>query len=80
MKSPKKMVMQAFDGRRRLRGWRNTHFGGMKAVQAHPLAICRFRPDEGGTVSSTLNVKLAPVSGYMLLMVVWWSFLVGSLK
>lgn len=58
-------VAQAFDGRRRLRGWRNTHFGGMSAVQAHPLSICKFRPDEGGTISTQLSVKLAPVSGYM---------------
>ncbi len=59
-----KAVQSAFNGRRRLRSWRNTHFGGMKAVQAHPLAICRFRPDEGGTVSTSLSIKLAPVSGY----------------
>lgn len=58
-------VRNAFDGRRRLRSWRNTHFGGMEAVKAHPLSMCRFRPDEGGTVSTSLNVKLAPVSGYM---------------
>lgn len=58
-------VAQTFDGRRRLRGWRNTHFGGMSAVQAHPLSICKFRPDEGGTISTNLSVKLAPVSGYM---------------
>ncbi|AZV78276.1 hypothetical protein EBB79_10565 [Parasedimentitalea marina] len=37
----------------------------MKAVEAHPLAICRFRPDEGGTVSSSLRVGLAPLSGHM---------------
>lgn len=59
------MVSNAFDGRRRLRNWRNTHFGGMQAVKSHPLAMCRFRPDEGGTVNTRLNVKLAPVSGYM---------------
>lgn len=63
--SAKKAVVQAFDGRRRLRQWRNTHFGGMNAVEAHPLQICRFRPDEGGTVSTNLSVKLAPVSGFM---------------
>lgn len=64
-KSANKVVRDQFNGRRRLRSWRNTHYGGMKAVQAHPLSICRFRPDEGGTVSTSLNVKLAPVSGYI---------------
>ena len=59
------VVSNAFDGRRRLRSWHNTHFGGMKAVEAHPLAMCAFHPDEGGTVNTRLNVKLAPVSGYM---------------
>ncbi|MGR3624504.1 hypothetical protein [Pseudophaeobacter sp.] len=63
--NPGLAIRQSFNGQRRLRGWRNTHFGGMKSVQAHPLAICRFRPDEGGTVSTALNVKLAPVSGYV---------------
>lgn len=58
-------IRRAFDGRRRLRGWRNNHFGGMEAVKAHPLSMCRFRPDEGGTVSTKLDIKLAPVSGYM---------------
>lgn len=58
-------VQRAFNGRRRLRQWRNNHFGHFDAVKAHPLAICRFRPDEGGTVSTSLNVNLAPVSGYM---------------
>lgn len=64
-KDARAMVRNAFNGQRRLRAWRNTHFGGMQAVKAHPLAICRFRPDEGGTVTTNLNVKLAPVSGYM---------------
>lgn len=58
-------VQKAFDGRRRLRPWRNNHFGYFDAVKAHPLAMCRFRPDEGGTVSTSLNINLAPVSGLM---------------
>ncbi|MEM9422707.1 MAG: hypothetical protein AAF986_09415, partial [Pseudomonadota bacterium] len=37
----------------------------MEAVKSHPLGILRFRPDEGGTVSTDLNLKLAPVNGYM---------------
>lgn len=65
MNRAQKAVQSAFDGRRRLRSWQNTHFGGFDAVKAHPLAMCRFRPDEGGTVSTSLHVKLAPVSGYM---------------
>lgn len=28
------------------------------------MGICRFRPDEGGTLSTALHVKLAPLSGY----------------
>lgn len=58
-------IMDKFDGSRRLRPWRNTHYGGLEAVKAHPLAICRFRPDEGGSTVTNLNLKLAPVSGYM---------------
>ena len=58
-------ISTAFNGRRRLRQWRNNHFGSIDAVKAYPLSMCRFRPDEGGTVSTNLNVKLAPVSGYM---------------
>lgn len=58
-------VARAFDGRRRLRSHRVSHFGSMDAVKAWPLAMCRFRPDEGGTVSTALNINLAPVSGYM---------------
>lgn len=61
----KEAVKRKFSGGRRLRGWRNHHFGGMNAVTGHPVSICGFRPDEGGTVSTKLNVKLAPVSGYM---------------
>lgn len=60
-----KSVRDTFNGRRRLRQWRNTHFGGLQAAKAHPLAMCRFRPNDGGTVSTNLNLKLAPVSGYM---------------
>lgn len=63
--SAKQAVVNAFDGRRRLRGWGNKHFGGMEAVKSHPVSICAFNPDEGGTVSTSLNVQLAPVSGYM---------------
>lgn len=58
-------IRDTFNGKRRLRGWKNTHFGGMKAVKAQPLAMCRFRPDEGGTVSTKVHIKLAPVAGYM---------------
>lgn len=58
-------IMSKFNGQRRIRGWSNTHFGGFQAVKAHPLAICRFRPDEGGSVVTNLNVGLAPVNGYM---------------
>lgn len=61
----KAAVRNAFNGQRRLRPWTNTHFGGLEAAKAHPLAICRFRPDEGGTVSTALDVGLAPVAGYM---------------
>jgi hypothetical protein len=61
----KNAVRNAFNGQRRLRPWTNTHFGGLEAAKAHPLAICRFRPDEGGTVSTALDVGLAPVAGYM---------------
>lgn len=63
--SLKRRIVDKFDGQRRIRPWQNTHFGGMNAVKEHPLAICRFRPDEGGAVMTNLNVKLAPVSGYM---------------
>lgn len=63
--TPRNAMRQTFGGGRRLRSWRNTHFGGMDACKAHPLSICRFRPDEGGTVSTDLNVTLAPVSGFM---------------
>ena len=55
----------AFNKKRRYRRWQNTHFGGMQAVKAHPLSMCRFRPDEGGMVTTNLNIKLAPVSGFM---------------
>jgi hypothetical protein len=55
----------AFNKKRRYRRWQNTHFGGMEAVKAHPLSVCRFRPDEGGMVTTNLNIKLAPVSGFM---------------
>ncbi|KJZ25119.1 hypothetical protein [Tritonibacter mobilis] len=58
-------IATAFNGQRRIRQWRNNHFGSIDAVKIWPLSICRFRPDEGGTVSTNLNVKLAPVSGYM---------------
>lgn len=58
-------INRAFDGRRRLRAWRNSHFGGMSAVKAHPLSMVRFRPDEGGTVQTNLHINLAPVSGFM---------------
>lgn len=58
-------IASAFNGQRRLRQWRNNHFGAIDAVKIWPLSMCRFRPDEGGTVSTRLDVKLAPVSGYM---------------
>jgi len=58
-------VRNTFDGRRRLRPWSNTHYGALNAAKAHPLGICKFAPGEGGTVSTMLNLKLAPVSGYM---------------
>lgn len=61
----KRAIDRQFNGQRRLRPWRNTHFGGLQAVKAHPIAICAFRPDEGGTVATNLNVRLAPVSGFM---------------
>jgi hypothetical protein len=65
MKNAPQIVSDQFQGQRRLRPWGVSHFGGLEAVKAHPLAICRFRPDEGGVVTSGLNVRLAPVSGYM---------------
>ena len=65
MKNAPQIVRDQFNGARRLRPWSVTHFGGLDAVKAHPLAICAFRPDEGGTVSTNLNVTLAPVSGFM---------------
>lgn len=65
MKNLKNAITSKFNGQRRIRSWQNTHFGGMSAVKAHPLAICRFRPNEGGSVVTNLNTKLAPVSGYM---------------
>lgn len=58
-------VRDHFDGRRRLRTWSNTHFGGMDAAKAHPVGMCGFLPNEGGTVHTKLNLQLAPVSGYM---------------
>lgn len=65
MKTPNAAMSRALGHKRRLRKWSNTHFGGMEAVKLHPLAMCAFRPDEGGTVQTALNTKLAPVSGYM---------------
>lgn len=64
MKNARKVVDQ-FSGERRLRTHSNHHFGGISAAKLYPLAFCRFRPDEGGTVSTTLNVTPAPVAGYM---------------
>ena len=58
-------VRHAFDGRRRLAKWRNNHFGGMSAVQAHPLMALKLDPGEGATVTTDVAVNLAPVSGYM---------------
>lgn len=63
--NPTRAIRDKFNGRRRLRPWVNSHYGGMRAMECHPLGICRFRPGEGGTVSTRLNTKLAPVSGYM---------------
>jgi len=65
MKSPKTMIADKFDGQRRMRRWENNHFGSMDAVKTHPLACCAFNPDEGGMVSTDLNVRLAPVDGLM---------------
>lgn len=62
---PLQTVKRRYQGQRRLRPWMVSHFGGMEAAKLHPLACCAFRPDEGGTVSTMLNVNLAPVSGYM---------------
>lgn len=58
-------IMSAFNGKRRLRKWSNTHYGGMEAAKEWPLAMCAIRPDEGGTIQTNLNVKLAPVAAYM---------------
>lgn len=65
MKNPKTMIADKFNGSRRMRSYRNTHFGAMDAVTAHPMAMVRFRPDEGGTVMTNLSGRLAPVNGYM---------------
>lgn len=64
-RTPQAAIQQRFNGQRRLRPWSVTHFGGVDAAKSHPLACCRFRPDEGGTLSTTLAVQLAPVNGYM---------------
>ena len=58
-------MVDAYNIKRRLRNWSNAHFGGMQAAKLHPLSMCKFNPDEGGTVQTQLNVKLAPVSGHM---------------
>lgn len=63
--NPLQAVKRRYQGQRRLRPWMISHFGGMQAAKLHPLACCRFRPDEGGTISTLLNVNLAPVNGYM---------------
>lgn len=63
--NPAAVVRQQYTGQRRLRPWSVAHFGGIDAVKLHPIAACRFRPDEGGTISTTLALQLAPVNGYM---------------
>lgn len=54
-----------FTGQRRMRSYRNNHFGGIEAAKLHPLGFVRFRPDEGGTVQTNIDISLAPVSGLM---------------
>jgi hypothetical protein len=63
--SPVARIADTFNQKRRLRSWRNSHFGGLQAAKLHPLAFCKFRPDEGGTTQTMLDIKLAPHSGYM---------------
>lgn len=65
MKNPIAMVKDKYQGQRRLRPWAVSHFGSMDAAKLHPLACVRMRPDEGGTISTMLNITLAPVNGYM---------------
>jgi len=65
MKNLKQTVNQTFNVERRLRPWSVAHFGGMQVVKLHPLAICKFGPDEGGTVQTNLDLMLAPVDGHM---------------
>lgn len=65
MKNLKQTVASTFNVERRLRPWGVSHFGGMEAAKFHPLAICKFDPDEGGTVQSVLDLMLAPVDGHM---------------
>jgi len=50
---------------RRMRYRQIAHNGGFDAVQLHPLGAVAFYPDEGGTTTTNLNVKLAPVNGYL---------------
>lgn len=64
-RNPAALIREKFTGQRRLRPWSIEHFGGIDAAKLHPLAICRMRPDEGGTISTALALQLAPVSGYM---------------
>lgn len=65
MRNAIQTVRQRYQGQRRLRSKSIAHFGGIDAVKAHPVAAMRMRPDEGGTISTSLNMTLAPVNGYM---------------
>ena len=65
MKNPLATVRNKFNVQRRIRPWSVHHFGGMGFAKLHPLAACRFRPDEGGTVRTILDLQPAPVNGYM---------------
>lgn len=58
-------IDQKFGKQRRLRKWGNGHRGGFGAAKLHPLFACRFRPDEGGTLETFLDTRLAPVDGIL---------------
>jgi hypothetical protein len=61
-----KAIHQQFNVGRRIAPWSINHYGSMLAAKAHPLACCAFLPGEAGTISTDLDVALAPVSGHML--------------
>lgn len=65
MRNAQQAMSSRFNMSRRLRPWQVSHFGGMEAAKMHPLAVCKFAPDEGGTVQSRIDLQLAPVNGYM---------------